>query len=76
MFEIDEAEIKRRQKINKIMKGVKSYVMNDRIRKKMSISKTGRKLSELIKRKMSETHKRIGTGRWMKYKTGENTNNW
>lgn len=36
----------------------------------------GKRHSEKTKLKMSNTHKKIGTGKWMKNKIGEQANNW
>src|SRR3990167_2660369 len=46
------------------------------VKEKMRKAKLGKKFSEEHKKKISETHKRVGVGKWMKGRFGEKSNKW
>jgi hypothetical protein len=47
----------------------KGRIMSEEVCKKNSERNIGRKMSDETKKKMSDTHKRVGTGKWMKGRT-------
>ena len=53
---------KKRPDISVLMSGRR---LSEKSKIKISVAKKGRRLSEQTKKRMSETHKRIGTGKWM-----------
>lgn len=48
------------------MKGIKKPIRSIEHRRKISLAHKGKRMSEEQKKKISETHKRIGVGKWMK----------
>lgn len=61
-------------KMSESHKGKNPYIMTDRVRKNMSLSQMGKKLSEETKQKISETNKRLG--RKPPYSIGEKHPRW
>ena len=54
-----------KRKISLAHKGMKYKPMSEEGKRNIGKARKGRKASETTKRKMSEIHKRIGTGKWM-----------
>lgn len=65
-----------KRKISLATKGKKHLPFSEEHKRKLSESHKGHKISETTRKKMSEIHKKIGSGKWLPKEKGEKHWNW